>query len=129
VLREIAAIAMVDIGRFLIWGREEVEDENGNPVRLPDGEPLLRPFCRPIPSHQMTKHERRAIKSMRMSRNGTFKIKVHDKLKALELLGRHLGFFEKNAGQKGSGSANTMAQLIADCQGAPLMPRARSYDA
>uniref|UniRef100_UPI003AD9129A hypothetical protein n=1 Tax=Paracoccus sp. T5 TaxID=3402161 RepID=UPI003AD9129A len=64
-----------------------------------------------------------------MSRNGTFKIEVHDKLKALELLGRHLGLFEKSDKQKGSGSADTLAQFIADCQGAPLMPRARSYDA
>lgn len=120
VLREIAAIAMVDIGRLLTWGWEEVEDKNDQPV--------IRPFCRPVPDDHMTEYERCAIKSMGMSRNGTFKIEVHDKLKALELLGRHLGLFEKGHKQKGAGSVDTLAQLIADCQGAPLMPRATDYD-
>lgn len=127
VLREIAVIAMSDIGQLLTWGQEQVED--GHSVRLPDGKPVERLFCRPIPSCRMTEDERRAIKSMSMSRNGTFKIEVHDKLKALELLGRHLGLFEKSDKQKGAGHVDAIAQLIAHCQGAPLMPRAMDYDA
>ena len=129
VLREIAAIAIVDLGRLLSWGMQEVEHEDGDLVRLPNGKPLMRPFCRPLPSDQMTEHERRAIKFISMSKSGTFKVELHDKLKALELLGRHLGLFEKSNKPKGDGSVGALSQLIADCQGTPLMPRAITYDA
>lgn len=121
VLREIAAIAMVDLGRLLSWGMQEVEHEDGDLVRLPNGKLLMRSFCRPFPSDQMAEHERRAIKSMSMSKNGTFKVEVHDKLKALELLGRHLGLFEKSNKPKGDNSVDALSQLIADCQGTPLV--------
>lgn len=129
VLRELAAIAMSDIGQLLTWGVEEVLDENGLPLILPNGKPVMRPFCRPISSHQMTDHEQRTIKSLSMSKNGTFKVEVHDKLKALELLGRHLGIFDKNNKKNGDGPVDTVAQLVAACQGTPLMPKEMAYDA
>lgn len=124
VLREIAAIAMVDIGQLLTWGMEEVKDKNGLLLTLPSGRPVMRPFCRPTASREMTEHERRAIKCLSISRNGTLKLELYDRLKALEHLGRHLGLFEKSNHQKGVGFADALSQLIADCQGKPLMPNA-----
>lgn len=35
----------------------------------------------------------RAISEVSLFKDGTFKFKLHDKLKALELLGKHLGMF------------------------------------
>lgn len=129
VVREIAAIAMIDIGRLLTWGMEEVKDEDGNTVRPTNGKPVMRPFCRPVSSHQMTEHERRAIKSISMSRNGTFKIELHDKLKAFELLARHMGIFETSNRTNTDGPVDTLSQLISACQGTPLMPKTMVYDA
>lgn len=128
VLRELVNVAMIDIGELLTWGMEEVEDENGLTLTLPNGEPVMRPVCRPIPSRQMTEHDRRAIKSVSMSRDGTFKFELHDRMKSLELLGRHLGLFHKDNKQKGEAAAGTVAAIIASCQGPPLMPIAMTYD-
>lgn len=108
VLGEIAAVAMSDIGRVLSWGWDEVEDD--------DGKPVMQPFCHVRPSMQMTEHERRGIKSMTISRNGTFRIRFHDKSKALELLGRHLGVFERGHKRKRGAAPNGSAQRVADCQ-------------
>ena len=43
----------------------------------------------------LSESDRRAIHSLTFdAKTGTIKIKMHDKLKALELLGKHLGMFE-----------------------------------
>ena len=48
--------------------------------------------------------------------------------KALELLGKHYGLFEKDNKQKGEGLADAISALVASAQGAPLMPNAMSDD-
>ncbi|WP_042245868.1 terminase small subunit [Paracoccus sp. PAMC 22219] len=129
VLREIVIVALADIGQMLTWGMEEVFDEGGLPLTLPNGKPVMRPVCHPISSQQMTEYERRAIKSVSVSKDGTFKFELHDRMKGLELLGRHLGLFDKDNKQKGEASANNaLAALVAAAQGTPLMPNAMTYD-
>lgn len=65
---------------------------------------------------------RRAIKSVSMSKDGTFKVELHDRMKALADLGRHFGIFEKDHDQAGKAAAGTVAALIAAVQGKPLTP-------
>lgn len=128
VLREIADIAMTDIGDVLTWGMEEVEGENEGLATLPDGKALMRPVIKPVRSLSLTDSQRRAIKSISVSKKGVFKIELHDRLKALELLGRHYGLFEKDNKRKDQAGANTVAALVEACQGPPLMPNAMNED-
>ncbi len=124
VLREIAQIALADIGDVLEWGLEEVLDPDGLPMTLPDGQPIMRPVITPVNSRDIDPGKRRAIKSVSMSEKGTFKLELADRSKALEMLGRHFGLFEKDNEQAGKAAAGSVAALIAACQGKPLMPGA-----
>lgn len=128
VLREIANVAMADIGTILTWGVEELTTEDGEPLALPNGDPMTRPVVMPVNSRDLTDLQRRQVKSVSMSKEGVFKVELHDRLKSLELLGRHLGLFEKDNKQKGEAQANTLAALVAAAQGTPLMPNAMTHD-
>lgn len=86
VLREMVGLAMFDIGDVLQWGSEQVLDDNGMPVILPNGQPALRPFINPINSGDLTPMQRRAIKSVSISDKGTFKLELHDRMAALNKL-------------------------------------------
>lgn len=128
VLREIANVALADIGTFLTWGVEELTTEDGEPLALPNGDPLTRPFVAPVSSFDLTELQRRQVKSVSMSKEGVFKIELHDRLKSLELLGKHLGLFAADNKQKGEAQANTLAALVAAAQGTPLLPNAMTSD-
>lgn len=128
VLREIANIGLFDIGTVLEWGEVEVEDGEGDILSMPNGDPVMRPIVKPIHSDRLTPKERRAIKSVGMSKDGVFKLETHDRMKALELLGKHLGLFEKDNRQKGEGMADAITALVSAAQGAPLMPNAMGDD-
>lgn len=86
VLREMVGLAMFDLGDVLEWGTEQVLDDNGMPISLPSGEPLMRPVITPVHSRDLTPMQRRAIKSVSMSEKGTFKIELHDRMAALNKL-------------------------------------------
>lgn len=76
VLVELAKIAFADPGDYFDWG--------------PEGLTV-------IPSSQLTEAQRSAIAEVTQSssRDGaTIKIKLHDRQRALEYLGRHLGLFD-----------------------------------
>lgn len=128
VLREIATVALTDIGVLMEWGEREVEDGEGMPLCLPNGDPVMQPVIKPVDSDRLTPSERRAIKSVSMSKEGVFKLEMHDRMRALELLGKHYGLFEKDNKQKGEGLADAISALVASAQGAPLMPNAMSDD-
>lgn len=77
VLRELMAIAFADVGVYTTWGR--------NGVQLVD-------------SKELTPAERKAISEVSETvtqGGGTLRFKLHDKQKALELLGKHLGMFKE----------------------------------
>jgi phage terminase small subunit len=83
---EAALLAFSDLRDVASW------DENG--VQL-------------IPSHKLEPHLSRMIKSVKHVRKvgatteNTVEIVLHDKIKALELLGRHLGMFRDEDPEKG----------------------------
>jgi phage terminase small subunit len=77
VLRELMAIAFADVGTYTAWGR--------NGVQL-------------IDSTELTPLQRKAISEVSETvtqGGGTLRFKLHDKQKALELLGKHLGMFKE----------------------------------
>ncbi|WP_103173753.1 terminase small subunit [Paracoccus sp. SY] len=122
VLRELVGVAMTDIGDLLTWGPKPALDEHGNPILMPDGSAVTVPEIVPVHSSQLTPLQRRAIKSVSMSKDGVFKFELHDRMKSMEMLGRHFGIFEKDNEQAGKAAAGTIAALVAHCQGKPLTP-------
>lgn len=97
VLRELALIAFSNAADYasivekqakeLVDGVEvKVVDEDGNPVMYRTVEPLL--------TAELTEDQKKALAVIKKGRDG-FEIKPYDKVKALELLGRHLGMWDK----------------------------------
>lgn len=99
VLNEIATIAfanatdyaeivekdlMIEAGGKMI----PVEDTDGNIVKYRTVEPKL--------TAELTDEQKRALAVIKKGRDG-FEVKPYDKLKALEMLGRHLGMFTDKA--------------------------------
>lgn len=120
VLRGWMQIAKADIRDVLEWGLEEVIGEDGLPMTLPNGEIIMRPVITPRNSHDLPKHISAAVAEVSMSEKGVFKIKMHDKMKALDSLARHIGLFKEDNEQAGAAAAGTVAALIAQAQGTPL---------
>lgn len=63
-------------------------DDEGNPVKYRTVEPIL--------TDKLTEEQKRAIAVIKKGRDG-FEIKPYDKIKALELLGKHLGMWSSGA--------------------------------
>ena len=99
VVREIAAIAFSNpsdffkvIDRPITAGGIPVRDEDGNIKTYKDVE-----F---INTDNLSEANKKAIAGIKQGSNG-LEVKLNDKLKALELLGRHLGMFKDKVEIKG----------------------------
>lgn len=127
VVEQLANIIRADISDVLTWGMSEVEDSEGLPVTLPNGEAILRPHISIIDSSRLSRAVTGAIAEVSMTDKGTFKVKMHDKGAAIEKLMRHLGMFEQDNKQVADG----LAQLIEAAQGTtlPLAPRSMATTA
>ena len=99
VLSELMAIASVNATDYarvvekyataLIDGVEtQLYDAEGNPVKYRTVEPLL--------TEELTETQKKALRVIKKGRDG-FEIQPYDKLKVLELLGRHLGMWDKKS--------------------------------
>lgn len=97
VLAELMAIASVkatDYARIveknataLVDGVEiQLFDADGNPVKYRTVEPIL--------TEELTETQKKALAVIKKGRDG-FEIKPYDKLRVLELIGKHLGMWEK----------------------------------
>ena len=97
VLKELMAIASVNATDYarvvekhataLLDGVEmQLYDAEGNPVMYRTVEPVL--------TEELTEIQKKALSVIKRGRDG-FEIKPYDKLKVLELLGRHLGMWDK----------------------------------
>ena len=114
VLRSWFAIATADIRDVVEWkmgalGSEEQE--------------AILPTLRARDSADLPPNISSAIADVSMSRDGTIRVKMHDKMRALDSLARHLGMFEKDNEQVGKAAAGTVAALIEQAQKTPLLPR------
>jgi len=92
VLKELAAIAFANIDDFVkVTEGEEIEttmDADGNPV---ENKRIYR-TVEVFPTDKVDKAKIPAISSIKQGKSG-IELKIHDKEKALELLGRHLGMW------------------------------------
>lgn len=79
VLRELAIIAFSDMGKFADW--------SGNTIKLKNSEALRPGLSRVI----------QEVSERSSQLGSSVKIKLYDKLKALELLGDHLGLYTEEA--------------------------------
>lgn len=88
ILMELAGIAFSDVSEFMEI--EEVGKEGK------DGKTTVKkvPVVKVTDIEQLPRTLRIAVKEITTDRAGNIRIIFHDKLKALELLGKHLGMFE-----------------------------------
>jgi phage terminase small subunit len=93
-LMEIASVKATDYARIVeknatavVEGVEiQLYDAEGNPVKYRTVEPIL--------TEELTEVQKKALAVIKKGRDG-FEIKPYDKVKVLELLGRHLGMWDK----------------------------------
>jgi len=95
VIRELVKIGLADIKDYLSYRSEKklvfVDD---------DGEPIIdyQPIIELVPSDDV---DGTLVQEVSLSQKGVFSFKLADKMKALELLGRHLGMFTDNVNLSG----------------------------
>lgn len=78
--------------------------------RATDYAAIRGPLVELTPTDQLTDEQKRAVASIEQGNFG-IKLKLHDKVRALELLGKHLGMFDGKSGQQG-GSENNLLDAI-----------------
>ena len=106
VLREIANIAFANAADYAqVIEKRATANVEGEEIPLydADGNPLMYRTVELTLTAELTEEQQKAIAVMKKGRDG-YEVKPYDKLKALELLGRHLGMFDKkeeDAAEKG----------------------------
>lgn len=109
VVRELARIAFSDMRDLMTWGSKEVDLPGAEGVKV------QMPFADPHDSSTLSPDVSAAVAEVSVGKAG-FKIKLHDKLSALDKLGRHFGIFETDNKQVADG----IARLIEVAQGTAL---------
>lgn len=93
VLQELARIGFADIRKAVSWGKSpiDVEGENADPNGLGVYPVEL------VPSTQIDDDTAAAVSEVSLTQTGV-KVKMHDKLSALEKIARHLGMLNGSGG-------------------------------
>lgn len=98
VLRELAIIAFSNAADYVAVVERDatITTENGAivPVFDEDGNPVKYKTVDPVLTENLTEEQKKALAIIKKGRDG-FEIKPYDKIRALELLGRHLGMWDK----------------------------------
>lgn len=96
VLRELAAIGFANGADFAKVIEKIVKDEFGNVVIDPEtGEPLKYKTVDLALTDELTEEKKKALAGIKHGKYGVV-VETCDKVKALELLGKHLGMFDKS---------------------------------
>jgi phage terminase small subunit len=99
VLQELALVAFANAADYArVVEREAKVVLDGAEVTITDkdGNPVVYRTVEPVLTDELTEEQKRALAVIKKGRDG-FEIKPHDKLKALDMLGRHLGLWDKNS--------------------------------
>ena len=95
VLKELANIAFSNAADYAsIVEKDAMVEVNGVTVPLEDadGNPIKYRTVEPVLTENLTEDQKRALAVIKKGRDG-FEIKPYDKVRALELLGKHLGMW------------------------------------
>lgn len=112
VLRELAIIAFSNAADYAsVVEKDAMVEVNGVTVPLEDadGNPIKYRTVEPVLTENLTEEQKRALSVIKKGRDG-FEVKPYDKVRALELLGKHLGLFEEKVAVSGQLN-NPMAGL------------------
>ncbi|CAM2950788.1 terminase small subunit [Hathewaya histolytica] len=94
VLNELAAIAFSNGSKYAKVVEKTAYNEDGQPILDPEtGEPMKYKTVDLVLTDELTNEEKKAISSIKRGKNG-IEVSTCDKVKALELLGKHLGMFK-----------------------------------
>lgn len=101
VLEELAAIAFSNGSKYAKVIEETVYDENGEVLLDSDGNIVKQKVVDLILTDELSETDKKAIASIKRGRNG-IEISTCDKVRALELLGKHLGMFKEKVEVSGN---------------------------
>lgn len=114
VLFELAAIAFSNAADYAAVVEKDavIQTEEGTAIPLydEDGNPVKYRTVEPVLTAELTDKQKRALSVIKKGRDG-FEIKPYDKVRALELLGKHLGMFEEKVEVKGEIKNDPLAGL------------------
>lgn len=123
VLRELANIAFSNAADYArVIEKDAMVEVNGVTVPLEDadGNPIKYRTVEPVLTEELTEEQQKVLAVIKKGRDG-FEVKPHDKVRALELLGKHLGMWtekvevhEKVSDPFDELSADELRQLIDD---------------
>ncbi len=115
VLRELAIIAFSNAADYAAVVEEDAYVEiEGVRIKLFDDDGNVMKFrtVRPVLTEDLTEEQKRALAVIKKGRDG-FEVKPYDKVRALELLGKHLGMFQDKVEVSGEVN-NPMAGLTTE---------------
>lgn len=96
VIRELVLIAFSNAADYasVVEKQAVMNDENGLTIPLydSDGNPVMYRTVEPVLTDDLTEEQKKALSVIKKGRDG-FEVKPYDKVRALELLGKHLGMF------------------------------------
>lgn len=117
VVRELALIAFSNAADYasIIEKQAVINTENGVAVSLfdEDGNPVMYRTVEPVLTADLTEDQKRALAVIKKGKDG-FEVKPYDKVRALELLGKHLGMFEDKLEVKGEIKNDPLAGLTTE---------------
>ena len=95
VLRELANIAFSNAADYAkVIEKDAMTEVDGNmiPILDADGNQVKYRTVEPVLTENLTEEQKRALSVIKKGRDG-FEVKPYDKVRALELLGKHLGMW------------------------------------
>ncbi|MFQ7000120.1 MAG: terminase small subunit [Clostridium sp.] len=101
VLEELAAIAFSNGSKYAKVIEEIVYDENGEVLLDHDGNIVKQKVVELVLTDELSETDKKAIASIKRGKNG-IEISTCDKVRALELLGKHLGMFKEKVEVSGN---------------------------
>lgn len=96
VIRELALIAFSNAADYAAVVEKQAVLNTEDGVTIPlydsDGNPVMYRTVEPVLTADLTEDQKKALSVIKKGRDG-FEVKPYDKVRALELLGKHLGMF------------------------------------
>jgi phage terminase small subunit len=116
VIKELALIAFSNNADYAHVVEKKMQVEAGGTlvdVLDEDGKPVMYRTVEPVLTEELTEEQKRALAVIKKGRDG-LEVKSCDKVKALELLGKHLGIFtDKIEANVNDTAKNELAELLA----------------